>query len=70
VIVVANALVNFVIVFGLFTIFLLITGNFPGLPYVAVIPVLVLLVLFAIGLGITGCSMYSSVTSVSFSISP
>jgi lipopolysaccharide transport system permease protein len=53
VIVVANALVNFVIVFGLFTIFLVITGNFPGLSYLAVVPVLVLLVMFAIGLGIT-----------------
>ncbi|WP_459616161.1 ABC transporter permease [Bordetella sp. 2513F-2] len=53
VIVVANALVNFAIVFGLFTLFLLITGNFPGLPYFALAPVLALLVLFAIGLGIT-----------------
>lgn len=53
VIVVSNALVNFTIVFGLFTIFLLVSGNFPGLPYLALIPPLVLLVAFAIGLGIT-----------------
>lgn len=53
VIVVANALVNFAIVFGLFTVFVLITGNFPGLTYLAIIPLLVLLTLFAIGLGIT-----------------
>jgi len=53
VIVVANALVNFTIVFGLFTVFLIVTGNFPGLPFLALIPILALLVLFAIGLGIT-----------------
>jgi lipopolysaccharide transport system permease protein len=53
VIVVANALVNFFIVFGLFTIFLLISGNFPGLVYLALFPVLAILVLFAIGLGIS-----------------
>ncbi len=53
VIVVANALVNFFIVFSLFTIFLLISGNFPGLVYLALIPVLAILVLFAIGLGIS-----------------
>ena len=53
VIVVANALVNFFIVFGLFTIFLLISGNFLGLVYLALFPVLAILVLFAIGLGIS-----------------
>ncbi|MEX3916244.1 ABC transporter permease [Paraburkholderia sp. BR10872] len=53
VIVVVNALVNFAIVFGLFTVFLLVSGNFPGLVYFAAIPLLVLLTLFAIGLGIT-----------------
>ena len=53
VIVLSNALVNFFIVFGLFTIFLLISGNFPGLVYLALIPVLAILVLFAIGLGIS-----------------
>ncbi len=53
VIVVANALLNFSIVFGLFSIFLLISGNFPGLVYVALLPVLAILVAFAIGLGIS-----------------
>ncbi|MBU9262808.1 Teichoic acid translocation permease protein TagG [Burkholderia multivorans] len=53
VIVVANALVNFAIVFGLFVAFLVMTGNFPGVAFAAVIPLLVLLTLFAIGLGIT-----------------
>jgi len=47
--VVANALLNFAIVFGLFSVFLLISGNFPGLVYLALVPVLMI----AIGLGIT-----------------
>lgn len=51
--VIVNALVNFGIVFGLFTVFLLVSGNFPGLPFIALIPILIVLVLFAIGLGIT-----------------
>lgn len=52
VIVVSNALVNFAIVFGLFTAFLLVSGNFPGWPFLALVPVLGVLVLFALGLGI------------------
>ena len=53
VVVVANAGLNFVIIFGLFTVFLVLSGNFPGLPYLAVVPVLAVLIVFAIGLGIT-----------------
>lgn len=53
VIVVANALINFSIIFGLFVLFLFVSGNFPGLPILALIPVILVLVLFAIGLGIT-----------------
>ncbi len=53
VIVVANALLNFIIVFGLFSFFLLISGNFPGLVYLALLPVLIILVAFSIGLGIS-----------------
>lgn len=49
--VVATGLLNFAIVFGLFTAFLVLTGNFPGLAYVALIPLLALLVMFATGLG-------------------
>lgn len=52
-IVVANALINFTIVFSLFSLFLILIGEFPGWPYLAILPVLALLVLFAIGLGIT-----------------
>ncbi len=50
-IVVANALLNFGIIFGLFTAFLIISGNFPGWIYAALLPILLLQVLFAIGLG-------------------
>ncbi|HTH59870.1 MAG TPA: ABC transporter permease [Paraburkholderia sp.] len=53
VIVVVNALINFVIVFGLFTLFVLVSGNFPGVTFLAIVPLLILLTLFAIGLGIT-----------------
>lgn len=50
-IVVLNALLNFAIIFGLFTAFLVATGNFPGLAYAALLPVLAIEVLLAIGLG-------------------
>lgn len=50
--VVTNALVNFAIVFSLFTIFLVVSGNFPGLVFVAMVPVIAILVAFSIGLGI------------------
>ena len=53
VIVVATALLNFSIVFGLFSIFLLISGTFPGIVYLALLPVLAILIAFAIGLGIS-----------------
>ena len=51
--VVATALLNFVIIFSLFTLFLIITGTFPGMVFFAIIPVLVVQIIFAIGLGIT-----------------
>ncbi len=53
VVVVANAGLNFVIIFGLFSAFLVLSGNFPGWPYLALLPLLAILVAFAIGLGIT-----------------
>jgi len=52
IIAVLNAAVNFAIIFGLFTLFLVASGNFPGLPYVALLPVLAIHVAFAIGLGV------------------
>ena len=53
VVVVASSGLNFAIIFGLFTVFLVISGNFPGFAFLGLIPVLALLVVFAIGLGIT-----------------
>lgn len=51
-IVIGNALLNFTFIFGLFTLFLICTHNFPGITYFALLPVLLILVLFSIGLGI------------------
>lgn len=53
VIVVASAVVNFVIIFGLFTAFLILVGAFPGWAFVALLPVLAVEVLLAVGLGVT-----------------
>ncbi|MDD3935647.1 ABC transporter permease [Rhodoferax sp.] len=53
VVVVANAALNFAIIFGLFTLFLLVSGNFPGAAYLAVVPLLAIVSAFAIGLGMT-----------------
>jgi lipopolysaccharide transport system permease protein len=47
---VSNALINFGIIFGLFSVFLLVSGQFPGMVFAALVPLLLLLVLFAIGL--------------------
>jgi lipopolysaccharide transport system permease protein len=50
-VVVTNALLNFAIIFSLFTIFLLISGSFPGPAYLALFPLIGLLVAFSAGLG-------------------
>jgi lipopolysaccharide transport system permease protein len=50
-IVVLNALLNFAIIFGLFTVFLLASGSFPGWVFLALVPVLLLQLLLAIGIG-------------------
>lgn len=50
-IVVLNAGVNFAIIFGLFLLFLLFSGSFPGISFVAIFPVLAIQIAFAIGLG-------------------
>lgn len=52
VIVVCNAGINFAIIFGLFVLFLLVSGNFPATSFLAVFPVLLIQIGFAIGLGI------------------
>lgn len=53
IIIILNASLNFLIIFSLFIIFLLITGNFPGWCFIAVIPLLLIQILFAIGVGMT-----------------
>jgi lipopolysaccharide transport system permease protein len=53
VVVVLNALINFSIIFGLFSMFLILSGNFPGWAFFAIIPVLLVQITFSIGLGIT-----------------
>lgn len=53
VIVVLSALVNFAIIFSLFSIFLIVTGNFPGWSFLGMIPLLLIQIAFSIGLGIT-----------------
>ena len=51
IIVVLSAVLNFAIVFALFTIFLILSGNFPGWVYAAMLPILVIQIMFAVGLG-------------------
>lgn len=51
-IVVLSALLNFSITITIFLAFLAITGNFPGVHLVAAIPLLAVMVAFAVGLGI------------------
>jgi len=48
-----NASLNFAIIFSLFLCFMIITSQFPGMVILAVIPVLIIQILFAIGLGLT-----------------
>jgi lipopolysaccharide transport system permease protein len=52
-IVVLSAGLNFSIIFGLFLLFLLFSGNWPGWAVLGAIPVLTVQVAFSIGLGIT-----------------
>jgi len=51
IIVVLTAGINFSIIFSIFTVFLLVTGNFPGFVFLAILPLLLLHAAFAIGLG-------------------
>ena len=52
VIVVINACLNFWIVFGIFILFLIGTGNFPGWTFLAIFPLLLIQIIFSIGLGV------------------
>lgn len=53
VIVVSNAVINFLIIFTLFVVFLVISGNFPGWVFLAILPLLGLQIMFSVGLGVT-----------------
>ena len=53
VITVLSASLNFAIIFLLFTVFLVLSGQFPGLVFSAVLPVLALQIIFATGLGMS-----------------
>ena len=53
VITVLSASLNFAIIFLLFTVFLVLSGQFPGLVFLAVLPVLALQIIFATGLGMS-----------------
>jgi len=46
-----SAVVNFAIIFGIFLIFLIVTGRFPGWAIVAFLPLLLIQQSFALGLG-------------------
>ncbi|WP_058914166.1 ABC transporter permease [Entomohabitans teleogrylli] len=52
IIVSASAFINFLIIFSLFVLFLVVTGNFPGWVFFEMIPVLLVQMVFTIGLGI------------------
>jgi lipopolysaccharide transport system permease protein len=51
-VVLLNALLNFSIIFVIFTAFLLVSGNFPGASYLSLFPLILLLVVFSVGLGL------------------
>ncbi|HCI15003.1 MAG TPA: ABC transporter [Gallionellaceae bacterium] len=51
IIVVLSALSNFAIIFTLFTAFLVLSGHFPGWVFLGIIPVLIVQIVFATGLG-------------------
>lgn len=52
VIVICSSLIYYLIVMALFLLFLVVTGNFPGLVVVYAVPVVFLLIVFSMGLGI------------------
>ncbi|BAE74391.1 Teichoic acid translocation permease protein TagG [Sodalis glossinidius str. 'morsitans'] len=52
IIIVCSAMINFCIIFSLFMIFLIVSGNFPGWIILEMIPVLIIQMTFTIGLGI------------------
>jgi lipopolysaccharide transport system permease protein len=53
IILVMSASLNFAIIYALFLLFLIVTGQFPGFVIAAIIPVLLVQILLAVGLGMT-----------------
>ncbi len=53
VIVVGTATLNYSIILSLFILFLVLSGNFPGLVFISIFPLLVVQVGFSVGLGVT-----------------
>ncbi len=51
-IVATSSLANFLIIYGLFVAFLILSGNFPGVNFLVIFPVLVLQIVFTLGLGL------------------
>ncbi|MBF0375637.1 MAG: ABC transporter permease [Alphaproteobacteria bacterium] len=49
---VLNSIVDFAIIFSVFIVFLLLIGRFPGLPSLALAPLIGILALFATGIGV------------------
>ena len=52
VVVVLNASINFLIIFSLFTLFLILSGNFPNWTYLGLFPLLIVEITFSVGLGV------------------
>lgn len=53
VIIIGSSLVNFFIISLIFCLFLFVNGYFPGIVIISLIPVIIVLIVLAIGLGIT-----------------
>ncbi|AXW86982.1 ABC transporter [Lonsdalea britannica] len=52
IIVASSAFINFLIIFSLFLLFLVFSGNFPGWIFFSIIPLLIIQMLFSVGLGV------------------
>ena len=52
VVVVLSSTINFLIIFTLFTLFLVFSGNFPGWAYLGIFPLLIIEIIFSVGLGV------------------
>ncbi len=48
-----STLLDFLLIFSLFIVFLLLSGNFPGWPFLSFFPILFVQYVFSIGLGMT-----------------